>query len=86
MIQEHLLKCNNPYFNDIWTSKKHFEIRKNDRNFKVGDYLILTECFRGEPLKRKIVAQIRYILENFDGIEKGYCILDLLIIDKMGKR
>lgn len=39
----HALKTEPTYFGDIIDGKKAFEIRENDRNFKVGDYLALNE-------------------------------------------
>ena len=35
-MKKHLLKTINPYFQDVWDNKKTFEIRLNDRDFKVG--------------------------------------------------
>ncbi len=37
----HELKLDTKYFNDVKSGKKNFEIRKNDRDFKVGDILNL---------------------------------------------
>lgn len=39
----HTLKTWPEYFEAIWSGKKNFEIRKADRDFKVGDCLILLE-------------------------------------------
>jgi len=43
MKTEHELKCRPEYFARIETGQKTFEIRKNDRDFQVGDILILKE-------------------------------------------
>ncbi|EKE9396612.1 DUF3850 domain-containing protein, partial [Listeria monocytogenes] len=43
MSKTHELKILSEYFWDIAEGRKTFEIRKNDRNFQVGDYLILKE-------------------------------------------
>lgn len=40
---EHELKCNTEYFSRIAMGQKTFEIRKNDRDYQVGDKLILRE-------------------------------------------
>ena len=62
----HKLKTVNPYFQDIWDAKKLFEVRKNDRDFKVGDKLIL--CEYDQELDtysyRNIITTITYILDN----------------------
>lgn len=43
MTTEHELKCRPEYFNRVCIGQKTFEVRKNDRNFQVGDVLILKE-------------------------------------------
>lgn len=55
---------------------KTFECRYNDRDFKVGDELLLREY---DPPKgytyRCIVRKITYILSDFIGLKDGYVIL-----------
>lgn len=55
---------------------KTFECRCNDRDFKVGDELLLREY---DPQKgytyRCIVRKITYILSDFIGLKDGYVIL-----------
>lgn len=41
----HKLKTVPKHFQKVWDRKKLFEIRKNDRNFKKGDLLVLREYF-----------------------------------------
>ncbi|EIA7337258.1 DUF3850 domain-containing protein [Listeria monocytogenes] len=43
MSKTHELKILSEYFWDIAEGRKTFEIRKNDRDFQVGDILILRE-------------------------------------------
>lgn len=81
MTQEiHELKIWPPFFNHILTGAKTFEVRKNDRNFKIGDDVILKEFdpdenkYTGEVCLRRI----NYILEGGQfGIEKDYCVIGL---------
>ncbi len=40
-MKTHELKLDIKYFDDVKTGKKKFEIRKNDRDFEVGDILDL---------------------------------------------
>lgn len=44
----HNLKSLSEYFGAVWNGNKTFEIRKNDRNFEEGDFVILQE-WRKQP-------------------------------------
>lgn len=41
-MKVHELKLDDKYFNDVQDGSKTFEIRKNDRDFQVGDLLALS--------------------------------------------
>lgn len=72
----HELKTVQPFFDDVFYNRKKFEVRKNDRNFKVGDRLKLIEFPSENP--RYVLKDIEYILEGGQyGIEKDYVILGL---------
>ena len=43
MATRHNLKTEPGYFASVKTGKKNFECRKDDRNYKVGDELLLQE-------------------------------------------
>lgn len=67
----HHLKILPQYFNDIRLGTKTFEIRKNDRNYKVGDTLVLKEyedsAFTGN-IVRVIVTYITDYAQQEDYI------------------
>lgn len=73
----HALKTTQPYFDEIRKGNKRFELRKNDRGFKKGDIVILREWDEENKkyTERHLCLEIRYILEDYPGLEKGYCIL-----------
>ena len=76
----HKLKTLNPFFQDVWDGLKDFEVRKNDRDFKVGDRLQLIEHSLKYPIMqpRYIFKDIKYILEGGQyGISNDYVILGL---------
>lgn len=61
-----LLKIQPQYFEEVRNGNKSFEIRKNDRDFKVGDTLYLQEYnplaqeYTGEVVKREITYITNY--------------------------
>lgn len=83
MAREHLLKTWPEFFGAVWERKKLFEVRRNDRLFRVGDTLVLaefdpkTEEFSG----RRISARVSYILDGERaeamGLKPGYCVMDI---------
>lgn len=75
----HELKLAKMYFIDVATGRKSFELRKNDRGFKVGDGVRLNEYVDGHETGRWITADIVYILEDYTGLEEGYCILGIKV-------
>lgn len=46
-MKTHELKLDIKYFDDVKSGKKNFEIRKNDRDFQVGDVLKLRAYVKG---------------------------------------
>ncbi|WP_349535176.1 DUF3850 domain-containing protein [Leuconostoc citreum] len=51
MMKIHELKLDRFYFDDVKSGLKTFEIRKNDRDFQVGDLLSLSRFEDGKYLK-----------------------------------
>ena len=77
----HQLKCVNPYFEDIWTGIKTFELRFNDRNYKAGSWLYQREYFPAvdsQPERygdRWMLCKVLYLLDRDsfpDGLRAGY--------------
>ncbi len=75
----HELKTINPFFEDVWSGLKDFEVRKNDRYFKVGDILKLVEYGESKHyVPRFIFKEIKYILKGGQyGISDEYVVLGL---------
>lgn len=79
-MTNHVLKISPKYFDDVKNNLKRFEIRKDDREFQVGDLVTLKEFEKGEYTGRIIEnIPIIYILRNAPeyGLKDGYCILGL---------
>lgn len=61
----HSLKISPDYFLPILQGKKCFEVRKNDRHYQVGDFVILNEYFKAEQVYsgNKVCVEIKYITD-----------------------
>lgn len=57
----HYLKIHPEYFEAVKEGRKAFEFRRNDREYKLGDKLILAE-YETDFTGRKICVEITYIL------------------------
>lgn len=75
----HSIRLATTYFNDVASGKKSFELRKNDRGYKVGDMLEMLEFADGRNTGRIIQAEVAYMLEGYTGLEEGYCILGISV-------
>jgi len=63
------------FFKPILEGVKNFELRKDDRGYKVGDILNLKEWTKSEEYTgRIIIAEVTYILSGL-GLKPGWVIL-----------
>ncbi len=82
----HELKTHKIFFEPQKNGEKMFELRKDDRPYKVGDNFLSQEYDpqTNEYTGRETMYQITYIFRDdaeFFGLKKGYCILQLREID-----
>ena len=75
----HELKILPLYFEAVARREKTFEIRVNDRNFNVGDTLLLKEWEHGNYTGREISRYVNYIYygDGTFGIPDGIVIMNL---------
>ncbi|GAB6931617.1 hypothetical protein JCM10914A_56000 [Paenibacillus sp. JCM 10914] len=76
---KHELKILPEYFQAVWNGTKTFEVRKNDRNYAVGDTLVLKEWkpedgYTGSGLVRRV----SYMLDDSEYVKEGFVILGLV--------
>lgn len=79
-MKTHRLKTLPEFFKALKEGTKPFEIRKNDRDFHVGDELVLAEW---DPKEKKetghyVGCRVTYVLDSSscpEGLKKGYVIL-----------
>ena len=76
---QHELKILRKYFVKVTLQKKKFELRKDDRDYKIGDTLILKEWNGEEYTGNYATRIITYILRDCPeyGLKKGYVILSI---------
>jgi hypothetical protein len=89
-VKTHDLKTWPEFFDALLTGKKTFELRNDDRDFEVGDYLCLkewdptTKAYTG----REMVRTVEYLLRHRPdagcaatfGLAPGYAILALCAV------
>ncbi len=78
MSKKHELKIIQPYFSDVSIGRKKFELRNNDRDFEKGDILKLREWDGEQFTGNFIIRKISYVLENVEGLQKGFCVLGIV--------
>lgn len=74
---KHDLKILPQYYDDVMMEKKCFELRKNDRDYQVGDVFLLREWNPEKGYTGRWYANvIEYVLKDCPeyGLQEGYCI------------
>ena len=71
----HEIKTVEPFFTQSKYGMKGFELRNNDRNYAVGDYLLLQQFIEGELTGDTSWSIITYFLQGYVGLLDDYCIL-----------
>lgn len=75
----HELKTWPPYFHVTEIGQKKFDLRPDDRGYKVGDHLLLLEWDPKEEryTGRRCRVEVTFILRNKPefGLMPGYCIM-----------
>ena len=73
----HELKILPIYFEEVKDGRKSFEVRKNDRNFKVGDMLALNEydADKKEYTGNSCLVYVDYILKDEEYCKNGFVIM-----------
>ena len=70
----HFLKIAPKYFSEVYTGRKMFEVRDNDRGFQVGDIVVLCEGEKGTFSKRTLPTRITYILDDPSYVKEGFVV------------
>lgn len=69
------------YCDAVYQGAKPFEVRKNDRDYRVGDFVTFVSMnHRGKRIKHPIDCEtyiITFVLNTFPALEKGYCVFGI---------
>jgi hypothetical protein len=74
----HTLKCWPPFFADVAEGRKTFEVRKNDRGYRLGDVLDLREWTGTGYSGERFLARVVYVLDDVQfGLRDGYVVMGI---------
>lgn len=76
----HEIKIGASFFAEVVDGVKGFELRKNDREYHVGDYLKMMEYDHGGQTGRFVVVKVTYMLEDYTGLVEGFCIMQTQLV------
>lgn len=84
----HELKCWEPFFSEVESGVKTFDVRRDDRNYHVGDILVLrrydpkADAYNGAFLYVKVAYVLRpeaFRPLGLDlGLADGFCVLGIV--------
>lgn len=78
----HELKCWPDFFQHILNGDKTFEVRLNDRDYKVGDLLLLKEWDAGNYLGRMCLVRVTYLLPGGSfGVTDDHVVMAIVVED-----
>lgn len=82
-VATHVLKTLPKFFDKVAEGTKTAELRKNDRGFKVGDYVMLIRA-DGSSKPASFTRRISHIVEGGQyGLAQDFCMLSLADIDEV---
>lgn len=75
-MKKYIIKILPEYFKEVKSGRKKFEIRKDDRDYEVGDTVQLAEYDGQRFTGDSIEVQISYVLRDCQqyGLTEGWCI------------
>lgn len=74
----HDLKILPSFYEDVIQHRKTFEVRKDDRHYAVGDFLILREYSPDKGYSgRAVKAPVIYVLNDLHYCKRGFVIMGI---------
>jgi hypothetical protein len=86
---EHELKCWPVFFSQLNDNSKNFEVRRNDRDYQVGDTLLLreyipeTKLYTKRSIRKVITSMLKANGDDYssNGIVVGWCVIGIADIE-----
>lgn len=84
-VKEHVLKTAPKFFDAVLQGVKPFEVRRNDRDYREGDVLVLREWYpgahrySGRELRRRVMYVLQHTASPELGLKPGHVVLGLEI-------
>lgn len=79
----HFLKCDSEPFGQLWSGRKRCEVRKDDRDYKIGDELRLNERWGDHSTGRQIHAVVTHIQRGY-GLPDNLVVMSIVVIAQYG--
>lgn len=76
-LRVHTLRVHHSYFDALRLGVKPFEVRRADRDFRLGDVLRLQEVRLGQTTGRGVERLITYILRDEEYVRSGFVVLGI---------
>lgn len=80
----HKLKIETQYFKQVISGEKTFEIRFNDRNYTVGDFLFLCEydSVTRRSSGNSALASVTSICDDIRFVKPGYVVMSIMVLSR----
>jgi len=85
-MAEHNLKTHPYFYSLVLTGVKKYEVRVNDKDYRQGDFLVLSEFHPVKKLLtgRRMLVKVTHVLHGGQyGIHIGWCILSIEVVKQV---
>jgi hypothetical protein len=89
MPKVHELKCAEPHYTEVASGRKRFELRFNNRDFRVGDFLDLRSLVSGAITRVEVLHMLGdeelFALFGFSSLAPGFVIMSIRLTGWEGR-
>lgn len=81
MHKVHELKADPKPFCDVWIGDKTAEVRRNDRDFRAGEFILLRELEANGYTGRQVLARITHVQSGY-GLPVDIVVLSMSVLKR----